>query len=125
MPKNKQPVGDQIVLTVTFAADLPVGNAVKISAADTVDNAGAGEFAIGEVYAPRDANNKGSVRTYFGAEIECAAVGAVAAGGRVKLAAVSGGATRVTAMADNDPWYNFYGVAITGGTDTTIRVLAR
>jgi hypothetical protein len=109
-------------------ANLPKDTLVAITANRTVDKAGANALVVGRLFKPsKTANGSGTVETRFKELVEIKASGAVAAGARVKLAAVDGttGENRAATFVegtDTEPRY--YGVCWSGGADgATIEVL--
>jgi hypothetical protein len=114
-------------------ANLPKDTVVAISGDKTVDKAGAGAIPLGFVFKPaRSADGSGTIETSFHALIEVKGSGAIAAGDRVKLAAVDGttGETVVakwvsqTDAAAGDKPDTLFGVCWKGGADgATLEVL--
>ncbi len=122
-----------LAILATIAAVLAKDTFVSITGNRTVNKAGADAVVIGRISKPSAAaNGKGTVETRFKELIEIKASGAVAAGDRVKLAAVDGvtGENRVikwTSQTDavaGDKPDTLFGVCWNGGADgATIEVL--
>jgi hypothetical protein len=113
-----------LAIRVTMAAVLAKDIFVKLTADNTVNAAGANEFAIGRVTVPaRTSGGIGTVETRFKEKVEfkVAQSGGVAAGDYLKLAAVDGttGETRVAKwVSGTDAFERFIGVCSKGAADT-------
>lgn len=105
-------------------ANLPKDTLVAITADRTVDRAGANALVVGRLFKPaREANGSGTVETRFKELVEIKASGAVAAGARVKLAAVdpvTGENRASTFVEGTDAESRYYGVCWKGGADGAV-----
>jgi hypothetical protein len=120
MPNYLQTPASDNAISALSAAALEQSRLVRISADNTVADAGSNEFAIGVTL--KEATAAGQLiaveLTRFRNKIQIMASGAITAGTLVKMAAASGANQRVVAwVTGTDAAERLTGVCLVGGAD--------